>query len=234
MRAFSRPTRLVEPSGITPGKSAGHSGLQLVSSLRIAIRTTITSRIRFQAPTKKASTRFHPAPGPQKAYRRHQYGNVKNGQTTTLSAKTDQRAIGDMNDESPGMSGVATRANPKKTRSTPTPIQRRTRVAPRPEPNRPKTRAARPSPPDTSAPTVLDGNSAQPKSVTIMQTTASTTVTIVAPGFAVIASASVATPAAVTAMALTVPRMASSGSLGSVAPSRTAAIGGTIVARKAG
>ena len=34
-----------------------------------------------------------------------------------------------------------------------------------------------------------------------MQTTASTTVTIVAPGFAVIANASVATPAAVTAMA---------------------------------
>ena len=89
-------------------------------------------------------------------------------------------------------------------------------------------------PPETSAPTVREGNSAHPKSVTIMNTAASTTVTSVVPGFTLMASAKATTPKAVTATALIVPRIASSGSLGSVAPSRTAAIGGTIVARRAG
>ena len=66
-RAFSRPTRVVEPSGITPGKSAGHSGVQLVVSLRTAITTTIASTKGFHAPATNASTRFQAAPGPQNA-----------------------------------------------------------------------------------------------------------------------------------------------------------------------
>ena len=53
-------------------------------------------------------------------------------------------------------------------------------------------------------------------------------------GLAVIEAASPTSPTTVTTIALRTLLIASSGSLGSVAPSRTAAMGGTMVARSAG
>jgi hypothetical protein len=62
---------------------------------------------------------------------------VKNGQKRASSANTDQRAIGDMKAERLGMSRVVTRATPKNTSRTPTPIQSSTLVVPRPGTNNP-------------------------------------------------------------------------------------------------
>ena len=53
-------------------------------------------------------------------------------------------------------------------------------------------------------------------------------------GLVLIAGTPTPTPTAVTAMASRMLRTRSSGSPGRTAPSRTAAIGGTVVARKAG
>jgi hypothetical protein len=64
--------------------------------------------------------------------------------------------------------------------------------------------------------------------------TASRMLTSVFPGVVVIAKTPTTTPTEVASTARSCPRTRSSGSPGSVAPSRTAAIGGTIVARKPG
>ena len=90
---------------------------------------------------------------------------MKNGQKSTASRKTAQRATGDIKDDRRGMSRVVTRATPKNTSSTPTPIHSRTLVVPRPGTKSPYRSAANPSAPDTSAPIVLDGKSAQPKRI---------------------------------------------------------------------
>ena len=91
----------------------------------------------ISAPSRNAPIRCAGLPGPQAPQRRSQYGSVKNGQTSTLSRNTDQRAIGDISDASAGIRRVVTRATPKKTSSTPTPIQRSTLVVPSPGTKRP-------------------------------------------------------------------------------------------------
>ncbi len=76
-----------------------------------------------------------------------------------------------------------------------------------------------------------DGKSVQPSRTRISPTTASRMLTSVFPGVVVTVRAVTRSPTTVTTMALRLLRIASSGSPGSVAPSRTAETGGTIVAR---
>ena len=132
------------------------------------------------------------------------------------------------------MSRVVTRATPKKTRSTPTPIHRSTLVVPSPGTKSPYRSAANPSAPDTSAPSVRDGKSAPPKRIRIRPRTASRIVTSVFTGVVVIASDAEDDAGGRHDAARNVLRMRSSGSPGRTAPSRTAAIGGTVVARNPG
>jgi hypothetical protein len=196
---------------------------------------TITRMSGFRsAPPRNARIRRPTPPGPHAPRRRSQYGSVKNGQKSTDSRNTAQRAIGDMITARRGMSRVETRATPKKTRSTPTPIHRSTPVVPSPGTKSPYRRAANPSAMETSAPTARCGKSAHPKSVRSRPRTASRMLTSVFPGVVVIAVAPTITPIAVIATARKTPRTRSSGSSVSTAPSRTAAIGGTVVARRPG
>ena len=55
----------------------------------------------ISAPSRKAPIRRAVPPGPHAPRRSSQYGSVKNGQTSTLSTKTDQRAIGDISAREP-------------------------------------------------------------------------------------------------------------------------------------
>ena len=144
-RAFSAPTRDVERSGTTPGNSTGHSGSHRLTALRIHIRSTITriSGLRI-APPRNARMRSPTSPGPHAPLRSSQYGSVKKGQKTTEKRKTAQRATGDMTTARRGISRVETRATPKKTSSTPTPIHRSTLVVPRPGTNSPYRSAPNP------------------------------------------------------------------------------------------
>ena len=86
----------------------------------------------------------------------------------------------------------------------------------------------------TTAPTTRDRKSELPKSTSTSPITASTTAKSVVHGRATIPIAAITIPAAVTAIAWGVPRSGSNGSDGRTAPSRTAAIGGTPVASRAG
>ena len=73
-----------------------------------------------------------------------------------------------------------------------------------------------------------------PKRIRSSPRTASSTVTSVFTGFVLMTATPRITPRAVTAAASRVLRIRSSGSPGKTAPSRTAAIGGTVVARSPG
>ena len=85
-----------------------------------------------------------------------------------------------------------------------------------------------------TAPRTRDRNSELPNSTRTSPITASTIAKSVVHGRATIPTAAIAIPMPVTTIACGVPRIGSKGSEGRTAPSRTAAIGGTPVARSAG